>query len=259
MGKTYFRTNAGKGAWKGKERNGQVEERFVREALFSRLLAPFGTTAHSHIIAPFSADGHSLAVLNSLGENSIDFRLYWDSANRAWREHSGSRPPLTLVDQIDYQGKLSSQLNHPTDKKVVYKRSGSYLEACVVSSQTIADGTLNWFASADQNELHYLAAIFNSPCLQEFFKNGCRYSDRHFQMLPVQNLPIPGYAAADERHADLAAASVSAHQRVAALLAERQSRSLRTTRKNVLSDDAVKSILSRIDRSVRQILPAYCS
>lgn len=259
LGKTYFRTNTGKGAWKGKERNGQVEERFVREALFSRLLTPFGTTGHSHIIAPFSADGHSLASLNSLGENSIDFRLYWDSANRAWREHSGSRPPLTLVDQIDYQGKLSSQLNHPTDKKVVYKRSGSYLEACVVSSQTIADGTLNWFASADQNELHYLAAIFNSPCLQEFFKNGCRYSDRHFQMLPVQNLPIPGYADDDERHADLAVASVSAHQRVAALLAERQSRSLRTTRRDALSDAAVKSLLARIDRSVRQILPAYCS
>lgn len=259
LGKTYFRTNAGKGAWKGKERNGQVEERFVREALFSRLLAPFGTTAHSHIIAPFSADGHSLAGLNSLGENSIDFRLYWDSANRAWREHSGSRPPLTLVDQIDYQGKLSSQLNHPTDKKVVYRKSGSYLEACVVSSQTIADGTLYWYVSADQNELHYLAAIFNSPCLQEFFKNACRYSDRDFHTGPVRNLPIPGYAAADERHADLAAASVSAHQRVAALLAERQSRSLRTTRKDVLSDPALKSLLSRIDRSVRQILPAYCS
>ena len=259
LGKTYFRTNAGKGAWNGKERSGRVEERFVRAALFSRLLAPFGTLGHSHIIAPFSADGRRLARLNSLGEDSIDFSLYWDSANRDWREHSGSRRIKTLVAQIDYQGKLSAQLNHLTDKKVVYKRSGSYLEACVVSSQTIADGTLNWFASADQNELHYLAAIFNSPCLQEFFKNGCRYSDRHFQMLPVQNLPIPGYDADDKRHAKLAAQSVSAHARVAALVAERQSRNQRTTRKDVLADAAVKAVLARIDGLAREMLPAYCS
>ena len=259
LGKTYFRTNAGKGAWNGKERNGRVEERFVRDALFSRLLAPFGTLGHSHIIAPFSADGRSLARLNSLGEDSIDFSLYWDSANRDWREHSGSRRIKSLVDQIDYQGKLSSQLNNLTDKKVVYRKSGSYLEACVVSSQTIADGTLYWFASADQNELHYLAAIFNSPCLQEFFKNACRYSDRDFHTGPVRNLPIPGYDAADKRHAGLAAQSVSAHARVAALVAERQSRSLRTSRKDVLADDAVKAVLARIDGLVREMLPAYCS
>ena len=259
LGKTYFRTNVGKGAWNGKERNGRVEERFVRDALFSRLLAPFGTLGHSHIIAPFSADGRRLARLNSLGEDSIDFSLYWDSANRDWREHSGSRRIKTLVDQIDYQGKLSAQLNNLTDKKVVYRKSGSYLEACVVSSQTIADGTLYWFASADQNELHYLAAIFNSPCLQEFFKNACRYSDRDFHTGPVRNLPIPGYDAADKRHAELAAQSVSAHARVAALVAERQSRSLRATRKDVLADAAVKAVLARIDGFVRQILPDYCS
>ena len=259
LGKTYFRTNVGKGAWNGKERSGRVEERFVREALFSRLLAPFGTLGHSHIIAPFSADGRRLARLNSLGEDSIDFSLYWDSANRDWREHSGSRRIKTLVAQIDYQGKLSAQLNHLTDKKVVYRKSGSYLEACVVSSQTIADGTLYWFASADQNELHYLAAIFNSPCLQEFFKNACRYSDRDFHTGPVRNLPIPGYDAADERHAKLAAQSVSAHQRVAALVAERQSRSLRTTRKDVLGDAAVKAVLARIDGLAREMLPDYCS
>ena len=259
LGKTYFRTNTGKGAWNGKERNGRVEERFVRDALFSRLLAPFGTLGHSHIIAPFSADGRRLARLNSLGEDSIDFSLYWDSANRDWREHSGSRRIKTLVNQIDYQGKLSSQLNNLTDKKVVYRKSGSYLEACVVSSQTIADGTLYWFASADQNELHYLAAIFNSSCLQEFFKNACRYSDRDFHTGPVRNLPIPGYDAADKRHAELAAQSVSAHERVAALVAERQSRSLRTTRKDVLAAAAVKAVLARIDGLVRQILPDYCS
>ncbi len=275
LGKIYFQTNTGKGAWRGKERNGQVESRFVKSALFSRLVVPFGTTGKSHIIAPFSESGRGLVSPSEItGENTFNFKLYWDNANRDWQEHSGGRPPLTLLDQIDYQGKLSSQIaQQKYDEKVVYGRSGARLEACVVSSLTIADGTLNWFGSSDVSELHYLSAIFNAGCLAEFFKNGCRYSDRHFQMLPVQNLPIPAYDADNDHHANLAAQSVLAHERVAEIVAERQyrplmignrplmigDRPLAIGRGDVLDDDAIKPILESIDDSVRQILPAYCS
>ena len=261
LGKIYFQTNIGKGAWRGKERNGQVEARFVKSALFSRLVVPFGTIGKSHIIAPFSESGRELvSPVGITGENTFNFNLYWDNANRDWQEHSGDRPPLTLLDQIDYQGKLSSQIAHQEyAEKVVYRRSGATLEACVVSSLTIADGTLNWFGSSDVNELHYLTAIFNAGCLAEFFKNGCRYSDRHFQMLPVQNLPIPAYDASDEHHANLAAQSVLAHERVADIVAQHQNWGLRIGRKDVMDDVAIKPIMESIDDSVRQILPAYCS
>ena len=268
LGKIYFQTNKGKGAWRNKERNGQVESRFVKSALFSRSVVPFGTIGNSHIIAPFSTSGRGLVSPSEItGENTFNFKLYWDSANRDWQEHSGGRPPLTLLDQIDYQGKLSSQIaQQEYAEKVVYRRSGAVLESCVVSSLTIADGTLNWFGSSDANELHYLSAIFNAGCLAEFFKDGCRYSDRHFQMLPVQNLPIPAYDADDEHHANLAARSVLAHERVAEIVEERQSwglmfgrRDVRLGRRDLLGDASIKPILESIDDSVRQILPTYCS
>ena len=260
LGQVYFGTNTGKGNWRGKERADQsIEERFVKPALFSRMLLPFGATGHSHIIAPFAEDGESLVDTLPPGPTAIRFREYWDRANRDWRDNSSGRPPYNLLDQVDYQGKLSAQLGGEQPAKVVYQRSGSWLTSCVVRSQIIADGTLNWFAGGDDNELHYLSAVFNAPALAEFFHDACRYSDRHFQMLPIQNLPIPAYNAGNAQHANLAAQSQLAHERVALLVAERQSGRLRINRNEVLRDEAMQPILASIDASVRAILPDYCA
>ena len=258
IGKVYFKTNTGKGKWGGKEREGRVEERFVRPALFSRLLLPFSITGHSHVIAPFTADGSGLEDVLPRDAASDDFRLYWDNADSDWQVGSSGRPPYTLLDQVDYQGKLSSQLNSGQATKVVYQRSGSWLSSCVVSAHMVADWTLNWYASDNQNELHYLAAIFNAPCLADFFKDACRASDRHFQMGPIENLPISMYDANNEHHANLAAQSRMAHELVSALVAERQSANLRINRNDVLRDAAMQSILASIDESARAIFPGFC-
>ncbi len=85
IGKVYFRTNSGKGAWKKQERNGRAEERFVKPALFSRLLLPFGVIRHSYIIAPFSQDGSSLETGLPQGDGASDFRSFWDRADYDWR------------------------------------------------------------------------------------------------------------------------------------------------------------------------------
>ena len=259
LGKVYFRTNPGRDNWKGRERNGSVEERFIKPALFSRLLLPFGLSGQSHIIAPFAQDGRSLEYSLPQGAGASEFLLYWSRADLDWRQYSSERPPHTLLDQVDYQGKLSSQLANPLGLKVVYQRSGSWLTAGVIPAQIIADGTLNWYASENTDELHYLAAIFNAPALADFFKDHCRSSDRHFQMSPVENLPIPQFDPDNQHHANLAAQSMLAHQRVAAIVAERQAAALRTARNYILNDPAMQPILAGIDQSARAILPNYCS
>jgi hypothetical protein len=260
LGKVYFRTNSGKGAWNGLERDGRVEERFVRPALFSRLLLPFGITALSNVIAPFSEDGRSLDRSLPQGEGAAEFRQYWDLADRDWRKSSGPRPPHSLLDQVDYQGKLSAQLANEVGKcKVVYRKSGQWLSSAVVESRLIADGTLYWYSSPQGEELHYLAAVFNAPCLADFFSNAGRLSDRDFHTGPVRNLPIPAYDPGNADHANLAAQSELAHEQVAALVAERQAGGRKITRNDVLRDQAMQPILARIDESARAILPDYCS
>ena len=109
---------------------------------------------------------------------------------------------------------------------------------------------------------HYLAAVFNAGCLDQFFNEACRASDRDFMQLPVQRLPIPAFDSSNEYHANLAAQSQLAHQRVAVLVSERQAQGARVrkiNRNDVLADQAMQPILTSIDTSVRVILPDYCS
>ena len=255
LGKVYFRTNGGKGVWKGQERESVVEERFVKPALFSRHLLPFGTTGCSYVVGPFAKDGRSLEDGLPQEADAVEFRKYWDKADYDWRRLSGPRPPTTLLDQIDYQGKLSAQLSGKQRNKLVYQRSGTWLTASVITSEVIADGTLNWCTSVEGTELHYIAAIFNAPSLAGFFKDQCRASDRHFQMGPVENLPIPKFDAKNKHHANLAAQSALAHKRVGATVEAKPG----VSRNDVLSDPQMQPILASIDGSVRAILPDYCA
>ena len=253
LGKVYFRTNSGKGAWKGQERDGCVEERFIKPAIFSRHLLPFGITGCSYVVGPFARDGRSLKTGLPKGSGAKEFRRYWDKADYNWGRLSGGRPPRTLLGRIDYQGNLTAQLGGNRIDRLVYQRSGTWLTASITSSEAIADGTLNWCTSVNRKELHYIAALFNAPSLAVFFKDYCRASDRHFQMGPVENLPIPRFDAKNKQHANLAAQSELAHKRVAALVAAKPS----ISRSDVLNDAEMQPILSSIDDSVRAILPDY--
>jgi hypothetical protein len=258
-GVVYFRTNPAKGSWKGTERDGQVEERFVKPALFSRLLLPFGTAGHSQVIAPFSDDGAEVLREFPQGNNVQRFNLYWSSANSDYIRIKRPKSPDSLADRVDLFGSLSAQLRNAGSLKTVYNASGSNLTAAVVSSDVVTSHTLYWFSSDGLDVNHYLAAIFNAGCLGEFFKAACRASDRGFMLLPVQNLPIPAYDDRNEHHANLAAQSQLAHERVAALVAERPASGRRISRNDVLRDGAMQPILASIDASARAILPDYCS
>ena len=258
-GVVYFRTNKGKGNWRGCERDGDVEEQFVKPALFSRLLIPFGTLGYSHVIAPFAKDGKSLLARSPQGSGAHRFRSFWGWADEQWRGNGSGRPPLTLIGQINYQGKLSAQLGVDYSSwKVVYPKSGSWLAAAVIPSSIIADGTCYWRVSA-RDESHYLSAVFNARPLAAFFNEQCRNSDRDFHKGPVENLPIPAYDKSNTHHINLTRQSRRAHERVAALVAERQSAGRRIGRNDVLRDPAMQPILASIDESARAILPDYCA
>ena len=257
-GLVRFSTNPAKGAWRNTERTGQIEERFVKPALFSRLLLPFGTTGFSHIIGPFATDGKSVMPMLPTGNDVQKFNLYWSEADADYQQIKSPKSPPTLANRIDLFGNLSTQLNTANDR-VVYTSSGSNLTAAVISDDTVASHSLYWTVCADPAANHYLAAIFNASCLGEFFKEACRASDRSFMLLPIQNLPIPAYNAGNPHHASLAAQSHLAHQRVAALVSERQALGRRINRNEVLRDDAMQPILAGIDAAVRAILPDYCA
>ena len=258
-GVVYFKTNTAKGAWRGTDRTGDVEERFVKPAIFSRLLLPFGTSGHSHIIAPFADDGESILQDWPQEDDVRRFNFYWSSANADYIRIKAPKSPDTLAQRIDLFGNLSAQLRGTSNTKVAYNASGSNLVAAVVSGDFVLSHNVYWTAHSDNGGNHYLAAVLNASCLRTFFTEACRASDRDFMLMPVRNLPIPAYDAGNEHHVNLATQSQLAHQRVAALVAERPASGRRISRNDVLRDGAMQSILASIDQSVRAILPDYCS
>ena len=259
QGVVYFQTKQGTQHWviQDDERQGQIEAQFIKPAIFSRLLLPFGTKAHEYVIAPFAEDAKSLLTDVPQGQQAEQFRLFWDSAERTWRHRRSQRSPATLLGRIDYQKALSSQLASKNDFKVIYNSSGSNLHAAVIPTNIVASHTFYWYADPDVNANHYLAAIFNAKSLNTFFKKAQK-TDRHFMLLPVQSLPIPAYDAKNAHHKTLAQQSKAAHRRVKSLLETSNTIRGQTSDADVLNDPEIENILSKIDDSVRAIFPQYC-
>ena len=259
LGMVRFRTERGKGDWHGLERQGRIEERFAKPALFSKHILPFGVTGRLNIIAPFSEDGS--AVLRELpqGEGVQEFNLYWSRANADYIQTKKPKSPATLALVVDHLGKLSARLRQIDQPAVVYLQAGSWLASAVIPAGTAIDSTLYWLSTGRGEELHYLAAVFNARALAEFFHEAGRASDRHFHTGPIKSLPIPAFDAGNEQHANLAAQSQLAHQRVATLVAQYAERKDKINRNKVLADPEIQAIMTHIDQSVQILLPDYCS
>ena len=249
-GRVRFTTSEGKGNWRGLSRQGVVEERFVLKAIFSTNIVPFGANGHSNVIAPVTENGRQLTKEVPTGDAAADFRDFWITADLVYRQTRTAKSAPDLLSQIDNRGKLSARLAVINQPFVCYNRSGSWLYGAVVKAGSVVDSTLYWMSSDDEDELHYLAAIFNAPALKTFF-NECRMSDRDFHTGPIRSLPIPAYDAEDANHQQLVKASRAAHRRVAKLDGAK--------RDAVLADRYVRRNLAQIDESVRKMLLEYCA
>ena len=259
LGMVRFRTERGKGDWHGLERQGQIEERFAKPALFSKHIIPFGVTGRLNIVAPFSEDGSEVLRQLPQGEGVQQFNLYWARANADYIQTKKPKSPAILALQIDHINKLTARLRQFDKPAVVYTQAGAWLASAIIPVGTVVDSTLYWLSTGQGKELHYLSAVFNALALADFFHEAGRASDRHFHTGPIKNLPIPAFDAGNEHHANLAAQSELAHQRVAALVAEYAAGRRKINRDAVLRDTAMQPILASIDQSVRAILPDYCS
>ena len=248
-GSIRFTTRKAKSPWSELKRSGRVESRFVLPAVFSKHMVPFRITGHHNLIAPISEDGTYLVSDLPVGHHARDFRNYWDDADIAYKQTRRPLSPATLLERINHQRNLSYRLERLGSPCVVFNAAGSWLSSAVAPARTVIDSTLYWLSSDDENELHYLAAIFNAPALSIFFHEKGRKSDRHFHTGPIQSLPIPAYSPSCGSHKILVAASQRAHIRVNQLT--------RLSRDRVLADAIVNKHLKQIDDVVRELFPDY--
>ena len=200
-----------------------VESQHVYKTHLGETLVPYATLALLKAVLPLKQNNAGLPVdkkgvggvnLGALGQR---MRSRWQTVSRLWNENKRSVNKMNLLQQLDYYGKLSSQLawqRNPVDRpvRVVYGGYGVPTASLIHDDATIVDYKLFWTTCRDAQEANYLLAIINSDALYELVtplmskgQFGARDLQKH-----LWKLPIPGFDASNGLHVEVSEAGKTA-------------------------------------------------
>ena len=155
-------------------------------------------------------------------------RLRWRAVSRLWEENRAAANKKHLLEQLDYYGKLTSQLAwqlDPGDRpfRVMYNQSGAPTAALIHNDRVLFDYTLFWITCKDAQEAHYLLAIINSDTLattvNKFTTANWAGNTRHLHK-HLWKLPIPEFDAGNSLHVEVSEAGKAAAAGAAKQLAQ---------------------------------------
>ena len=210
-----------------------IERNHLYAVHLGETVVPYATLEPLNAILPVKrreyeipTDGKEPASIR-LGELERRMRARWQTISVLWEGNKSASSRLSLLDNLDYQRKLSSQLawqsdNTDTPVRVMYTSSGQPTAAILDNDAAFVENVLFWVACEDVQEARYLLAIINSDALYEavqpLMAKG-QYGPRHLHK-HLWKLPIPEFDGGDALHASLARAGERAASGVAERLAE---------------------------------------
>ena len=118
----------------------------------------------------------------------------WEHLDELYRRNrgKGKATPKTLVEQIDFGGKLSSQPRYEesSTNMVLHPLAGDVMRAARTSPGSgFVDASLYWHRARIADEAGYLTALLNAPILRRAFFEA-RESGRNFHLSPWRKVPI---------------------------------------------------------------------
>ena len=161
-----------------------------------------------------------------MGGLSQRMRTRWRIVSRLWEENRSAANKMDLLGQLDYFGKLSSQLEWRQDSgdrpvRVVYTKSGEPTAALLRDNEALIDHLLYWIACKSIDEANYLLTIINSNTLYGAVASlmpksqfGARDLHKH-----LWKLPIPGFDSGNPLHVRVSEVGEAAGQGAAKQLA----------------------------------------
>ncbi len=218
-----------------------IERRHVYDVHLGETVVPYATLEPLNAILPLRKGEHEFSVdtdgVGGVRLAGLDQRMRgrWQTISQLWENNKSVGSRLNLLENLDYQGKLSSQLqwqqnNAERPLRVIYTKSGEPTAAILQDDAAFVENVLFWISCIDTNEAHYLLAIINSDALYQAVKPlmpkgqfGARHLQKH-----LWKLPIPEFDAGVPLHQEIAdagaAAALGASQRLAELRAQRGDR-----------------------------------
>ena len=213
-----------------------IEREHVYDVYLGEAVVPYATLDPLKALLPVRRGAHEMPIDTNgpgginLGGLERRMRGRWQTASMLWENNQRPATKLDLLGQIDYQRKLSSQLEWQTDDKgrpirVIYTSSGEPTAALISNDTAVVDKTLYWIACKDIYEANYLLAIINSDALYEAVQplmSKGQFGARHLQK-QLWKLPIPEFDAANPLHREIAEAGAAAALGASARLTELRS------------------------------------
>lgn len=264
-----------KDAYKGVVFKDTVESRFLYATLLSTDLLPFGHLGYRLVVLPIEPGGDYYKLIDAVEARKQGFlhlARWLERAEAEWAMRRSTKAErITALGWLDYRKKLTVQ-NPQAKYRVVYNTSGTFLTAAVIENVPIefeingqgitAEGFLvdhvtYFLETFNQNEAHYLSAVFNAPKIDALIKpmqaRGL-WGPRHFHK-KVLELPIPQFDSKNPVHHRLAELGKECSAKVERWAASGGAGKIKSIgRLRAMVREMLKDELKEIDGLVEEIL-----
>lgn len=201
-----------------KKLSGPMEEQYVYDVHLGETLAPYCLLdpvqallpmeeRHGGIVRADPSQSTDAGGVEAITLEPMRMRPRWRLMCDLWEENKSVNNQLSLLEQIDYFGKLTTQTQEKVPIRLVYSSSGRPTAAVLDNPEPLVDNTLFWIACRSDREAYYLAAVINSATLEravEPLMTKGQFGARHLQK-HLWRLPIPEYDESEPSHGELAA------------------------------------------------------
>ena len=240
--------------WKDRaQQEGRVPKHWIRAILTSRDVLPFAVGTPGRCIVPAGKNG----ALLERPEHECEFWKVLEDVYQNYRG-KGRNTPRTLVEQIDFNEKLSVQMGRGSvnENTVLYPVSADIMRATFTGAEGVIDSSLYYWQAPSKEEALYLVTVLNAECLREAFLQ-CRESGRHFHQHPWRKVPIPRFNDGNRKHRELAELGTQAITAVGTCMATTpQHLGQVGISKRIRSCLHETGLAGGIDDAVRKIMPA---
>jgi len=233
-------TDEAKEAYKSLTVDGNIEAEFLYATLLSTDLLPFGFVDYRTVVLPIKESGENFIMITAkhAKENGYEHLAKWlEKCEHEWKKRRKEKAErMTIYQRLNHVCGLTQQ-RYTAKYKVLYPTSATNLCSAVVPSEKIvyevggqkivlknfiAESKTYYFETENENEAHFLAAILNSPTIDELIKpmqSKGLWGPRDIHK-KVWELPIPQYKESNAQHRALAELGIACTEKVKTILPE---------------------------------------
>lgn len=206
---------------------GNVEGRFLFSTAIARHVLPFVLLEPAPVVLPLEKSNGAYYTMETTELRSKGYREFarWmEQAEAIWKEKRGAKNSHTLLEWLDYSGKLTAQ--SPAHRHLVlYNAAGTNVSATYCDAQALNLPLLVEHTDyrADFNnaeEAHFVAAVLNSVTVNQMikpFQSSGLLGERHIEK-KLLDVPIPLFDSEDAAHLKLSELGGAAHQQAVAFV-----------------------------------------